>query len=81
MDGIEEFAAFVCVFFFGILCGFLASEDPGRGGGRAAMSKGWIRCPSCGAWHSGKVCEPCERKNMTEWTVKTNQMRKPKWWR
>ena len=45
------------------------------------MSNQWTRCPSCGAWHSGKVCEPCERKNKSEWTVRTNKMRNPKWWR
>ena len=45
------------------------------------MEHTMTRCPSCGAYHSGKVCEPCARKGQTEWTVRTNQMRKPKWWR
>lgn len=36
-------------------------------------------CPRCRAWHSGEKCDPCERKGQTEWTVRTNQTREPKW--
>lgn len=49
------------------------------------------QCRNCGAWHlpppspsrasGGDFCEFCLRKGRSDWTVRTNRVRKPKWWR
>ena len=47
-----------------------------------AVSAVWHKCKNCGVWHRGGVfCDRCLQRGRTEWTIKTNRVRKAKWWR
>jgi len=46
------------------------------------MSATWHKCKNCGVWHLGNVfCDRCLKRGQTEWTIRTNQVRKARCWR